>query len=45
LLVWGGMLLGDHWLDLKRSLRGLDYLVAAAIVAAIGLFIWRHVKR
>lgn len=45
LLVWGGMQLGDHWLDLKRSLKGLDYLVAAAIVVAFGLFIWRHVRR
>ncbi len=45
LLVWGGMLLGDHWLDLKHSLKGLDYLVAAAIVAGVGIFIWRHVKR
>ena len=45
LLVWGGMQLGDHWLDLKQSLRGLDYLVAAALVAAVGLFVWRHVRR
>jgi membrane protein DedA with SNARE-associated domain len=45
LLVWGGMQLGDHWLDLKRSLKGLDYLVIAAIVAALGLFVWRHVRR
>jgi membrane protein DedA with SNARE-associated domain len=45
LLVWGGMQLGDHWLDLKQSLKGLDYLVAAALVAAIGLFVWRHVRR
>ena len=45
LLVWGGVLLGDHWLDLKQSLKGLDYIVAAAIVAAVGLFIWRHVRR
>jgi membrane protein DedA with SNARE-associated domain len=45
LLVWGGMILGDHWLEIKQSLRGLDYLVAAAIVAAIGLFVWRHAKR
>ncbi len=44
-LVWGGMQLGDHWLDLKRSLKGLDYLVIAAIVAALGLFVWRHVRR
>jgi membrane protein DedA with SNARE-associated domain len=45
LLVWGGMILGDHWLEIKQSLRGLDYLVAAAILAGIGLFVWRHVKR
>ena len=45
LLVWGGMVLGDNWQDLKHSLKGLDYIVAAAILAAVGLFIWRHVKR
>ena len=45
LLVWGGMQLGDHWLELKQSLKGLDYLVAAAIVAAVGIFVWRHVRR
>jgi membrane protein DedA with SNARE-associated domain len=45
LLVWGGMVLGDHWLELKHSLKGLDYLVAALILAAVGIFVWRHVKR
>jgi membrane protein DedA with SNARE-associated domain len=45
LLVWGGLVLGDHWHDLKQQLKGLDYLVAAAILAAVGLFIWRHVRR
>ena len=45
LLVWGGMVLGEHWADLKHDLAGLDYLVAALIVAAVGLFIWRHVRR
>ena len=45
LLVWGGMVLGEHWADLKHELKGLDYLVAALIVAAVGLFIWRHVRR
>jgi membrane protein DedA with SNARE-associated domain len=45
LLVWGGMVLGDHWLDLKHSLKGLYCLVAAVILAGVGLFIWRHVKR
>ncbi len=45
LLVWGGMQLGDHWLELKQSLKGLDYLVAALIVAGVGFFVWRHVRR
>lgn len=45
LLVWSGMVLGEHWADLKHDLAGLDYLVAALIVAAVGLFIWRHVRR
>lgn len=45
LLVWGGMQLGDHWLELKHNLRGLDYLVAAVILLGVGIFIWRHVRR
>jgi membrane protein DedA with SNARE-associated domain len=45
LLVWGGMVLGDHWLDLKQSLKGLDYLVAALLVLGVGVFVWRHVRR
>lgn len=45
LLVWGGTLLGDHWLDLKHSLKGLDYAVAAALVALVGAFVWRHTRR
>lgn len=45
LLVWGGVVLGDHWLDLKQQLRGLDYLVAAAIVVLVGLFVWRHTRK
>lgn len=45
LLVWGGVALGDHWLELKHSLRGLDYLVAAVIALGVGVFVWRHVRR
>ncbi len=45
LLVWGGTLLGDHWLELKHALRGLDYLVAAGLALLVGLFVWRHVRR
>lgn len=45
LLVWAGVTLGDHWVDVKQQLRGLDYLVAAAVVGLAALFVWRHVKR
>ncbi len=45
LLVWGGMVLGDHWIDIKHSLKGLDYLVGAGVVLLALLFVWRHLKR
>jgi membrane protein DedA with SNARE-associated domain len=44
LLVWGGMLLGERWQDIKTALRGLDYLVAVAVLLAVALFVWRHVR-
>lgn len=44
LLVWGGVVLGDNWLQLKESLRGLDSLVAAALLLLVGLFVWRHLR-
>jgi len=45
LLVWGGVVLGDHWTQIKETLRGLDYLVAAAVLALVAVFVWRHVRR
>ena len=45
LLVWAGLLLGYHWADVKYLLRGLDYVVAAAVVLLVGLFVWRHVRK
>ncbi len=45
LLVWGGSVLGDHWLELKHSLKGLEYAVAAALAALVGVFLWRHLRR
>ena len=44
LLVWGGVVLGDHWTDIKQSLKGLDYLVAAALALGVALFLWRHLR-
>lgn len=45
LLVWGGLVLGDNWTQVKSSLRGLDYLIAAILLALVALFVWRHLKR
>jgi hypothetical protein len=36
--------LGDHWLELKHALAGLDYIVAALVALATLVFIWRHVR-
>jgi membrane protein DedA with SNARE-associated domain len=44
LLVWGGMILGDNWTQVKSSLRGLDYLIAAILLFGVGVFVWRHVR-
>ncbi len=45
LLVWAGMLLGDHWREVRSALVGLDYAVAAAIALLVAIFVWRHVRR
>jgi membrane protein DedA with SNARE-associated domain len=45
LLVWGGTVLGANWPQIKNALRGVDYLVVAAIVGLIGLFLYRHLRR
>jgi membrane protein DedA with SNARE-associated domain len=44
LLVWGGLALGDNWLELKHRLRGLDYVVAALLLLLVAAFVWRHVR-
>lgn len=45
LLVWGGTVLGANWVQIKGALRGLDYVVAAAVLGLVGLFLWRHLAR
>ena len=45
LLVWGGTVLGANWVEIKRALRGLDYVVVAAVLGLVGVFLWRHLAR
>lgn len=45
LLVWGGTVLGANWVVIKNTLAGADYVVVAGIIALVGLFLWRHLRR
>ena len=45
LLVWGGTALGANWIQIKTTLRGLDYVVVAAVLGLVGVFVWRHLRR
>ena len=40
-----GYVAGDNWEDLHHAFRYFDYLVAAAILAAIAFLVARHVRR
>ena len=40
-----GYLAGDNWEDFHHAFRYLDYLVAAAVVAAAAWLVWRWLRR
>lgn len=44
-LAWGGYKLGKNYEDLRAWMRPLDYPIAAVIVLAAALYVYRHVKR
>ena len=39
-LVFAGTQLGAHWLDIRHALQPFDLLIAVAVVALVGLFVW-----
>ena len=43
-LVYAGRVLGENWLQIRETLVGLDYAVAAALALLVGLFLWRHLR-
>jgi len=43
-LAWIGMKLGEHWDTLGVYFHRFDALIAGAILIAIGLYVWRHVR-
>jgi membrane protein DedA with SNARE-associated domain len=44
-LVYAGKALGDNWDQVRNVLSTFDYLVVAALVLAIGWYIYHHVSR
>jgi len=44
-LVYVGRLLGQNWLEVREFLQRFDYAIAALILAAIALYVYRHLAR
>ena len=44
-LAYGGYKLGEHYEDLRAWMRPADYPIAAVIVIAVILYVYRHIKR
>ncbi|MFQ5875006.1 MAG: DedA family protein [Dehalococcoidia bacterium] len=44
-LASGGYLLGEHWEQLRAVMRPFDIPIFVALIALIGLYIYRHVRR
>jgi membrane protein DedA with SNARE-associated domain len=45
LLVYAGTVLGANWTEIRKALQPFDLLIAVAIVAGVGLFVWFHLGR
>ncbi|HKW78587.1 MAG TPA: DedA family protein [Candidatus Limnocylindria bacterium] len=43
-LVFAGKTLGENWHAVREALTGLDYVVVAAILVLIAVFVWRHIR-
>ena len=44
-LTWIGALLGERWDAAERILRPFSWVIAVAVVVAIGVFIWRRLRQ
>jgi len=40
LLLYAGTVLGRNWVQIRHALQPFDLLIAVAVVAAVGLFVW-----
>lgn len=44
LLAWVGMVLGEHWTDLKRYFHGADVVIGVLILAGGAFWLWHHLR-
>jgi membrane protein DedA with SNARE-associated domain len=44
-LAYAGYLIGEHWEAIRTAMRPFDWLIISIVLAAIGYYIYRHVKR
>jgi len=45
ILAYAGQQLGAHWHEIGSTLRKFEYLVGIILVALVGLFLYRHLRR
>ncbi len=44
-LAYGGYLLGEHWEEIREVMRPFDIPILIALLALVGYYIYRHIKR
>jgi membrane protein DedA with SNARE-associated domain len=44
-LAWAGYAVGAHWQSIASSFRGLTYIIAAVVVLALAVVVWRYARR
>lgn len=44
LLIWGGMVLGENWQQVKEIIQPLEYLAYAGVALLVVLFLWRQLR-
>lgn len=45
LLVWAGSAFGARWEEIRDLLAPFDFVIAAAVVLAVALYVWWHLGR
>jgi membrane protein DedA with SNARE-associated domain len=44
-LAWAGYAVGAHWQSIAGSFRGPTYIIAAVVVLALAIVVWRYARR